>query len=458
MRLPLHSDVGRLQTYLPRFVAMIGVKAWDKRATALLQQARGTAFQSYVVERYHWLELELAYLRRWRQKAGGLSPRMESAASTSALRFAAFCVEIDARLNPRGRAELRGRLRDALKSDGGFAPLYIEVLHAAALSSHGFEIDLPDLEKSARYDVEGERNGTVFTSECKHISADAGRRIHQKDFYRLIQELFDTLVPPASARAAPSIILITLDDRLPSADASRRAIVGAVRHIVNEPLETRIRGAFFEVAKLSYAANFGFDPITDRTIFRERAQELFGANCHAVTTADQYAGLTIVMRSLVEDDHTKPQLEALKAAARQLPIDKTAFVAVQFDDLDFSELLYPHVAERLQMVANYFFATRDSAHIGAVVFSAYRPSRRIDPVHEWNPLVVCWNPAFNEEFKTGLPFQSEIDMQIARSISDTTRSRRATRAEVNRSPSSASYRRRAVRRRRQRGQLARRPS
>ncbi|MFT3966750.1 MAG: hypothetical protein QM690_12805 [Sphingobium sp.] len=50
---------------------------------------------------------------------------------------------------------------------------------------------------------------------------------------------------------------------------------------------------------------------------------------------------------------------------------------------------------------------------------------RIDPVNEWNPLVVCWNPVFNEEWKAGLPFQSAIVMQIARSISDTTRSRRA---------------------------------
>lgn len=447
MRLPLHNDIGRLQAYLPRFVALIGVKAWDKRATTLLQQACGTAFQSYVVERYHWLELELAHLRKWRQKAGSLSPRMESAASTSALRFAAACVEIDARLNPRGRAELRGRLRDALKADSGFAPLYIEVLHAAALSTHGFEVGLPDLEKRARYDIECDGNGVVFTIECKHITADAGRRIHQKDFYRILHELFDTLVPPGSEQAVPAIILITLDDRLPAADTKRRELAGAVRQIVGEPLGTKVLGSFFDVAKLSYAANFGFDPITDRTLFSERVQELFGANCHAVTTADRHAGLTVVMRSLVEDDHTKPQLEALKAAARQLPTDETAFVAVQLDDLDFSELLYPHVAERLQMIANYFFATRDSAHIGAVVFSAYRPSRHIDPVNEWNPLVVCWNPAFDEERKAGLPFQSAVEIQAARSISDATRSRRATRAEFNRSPSSASYRRRAARRR-----------
>lgn len=115
MQLISHNDIGRLQTYLPRFIAMIGVKAWNKRAGALLQQARGTPFQSYVVERYHWLELELAHLREWRQKTGTLSPRMESAATISALRFAAACVQINANLSLGGRSELRGRLRDALK-------------------------------------------------------------------------------------------------------------------------------------------------------------------------------------------------------------------------------------------------------------------------------------------------------------------------------------------------------
>lgn len=446
MQLSFAYDIHRLQTCLPRFVAMIGLKAWDKREAALLQQARGTVFQSYVIDRYHWLELELAHLRRWRQKAGGLSARMESAASTSALRFAATCVEIDARLTPRGRSELRGRLRDALKSDSGFAPLYLELLHASALASHGFSVGFPDLEKRAQYDVEGEGNGVAFAIECKHITADAGRRIHQKDFYRIIHELFGTLEPLGNDREVSAIILVTLDDRLPSADSARCEISDVVRRIVAKPLGTRIRGGFFEVEKLSYAANFGLVPITDQALFQERAKGLFGANCHAVTTVNRSAGLTIVMRSLVEDDHTKPQLNALKAAARQLPTDKAAFAALQFDDLDFSELLYPHVTERLRLVANYFFATRESAHIAAAVFSAYRPSLRVDPVNEWNPLVICWNPAFNDQWKPGLPFQSAIDAQVARSISDITRTKRATRAEFNRSPSSASHRRRASRR------------
>jgi hypothetical protein len=87
---------------------------------------------------------------------------MESATSTSALQFAAACVEIDKHLTHRGRAEFRGRLRHALKSDCGFAPIYLEVLHAIGLSSHGFDVNLPDLEKSARFDVAGERNGRAF--------------------------------------------------------------------------------------------------------------------------------------------------------------------------------------------------------------------------------------------------------------------------------------------------------
>lgn len=447
MQLQFDQDIGRLQGYLPRFVAMIGVKAWDKRAAALVQQARGTAFQSYVIQRYHWLELEIAHLRRWRRKAGGLSARMESATSTSALQFAAACVEVDQNLTHRGRAEFRGRLRDALKSDCGFAPIYLEVLHAIGLSSHGFDIDLPDLEKNARFDVAGERNGCVFAVECKHVSADAGRRIHQKDFYRIIDDLYDTLVPPGSTTAIPAVILVTLDDRLSAADTARRDLVRAIRQISVEPLGSKVRGTSFEVSKVSYAEHFGLEPITDQKLFQERAQKSFGADCHAVTTADRYAGLTIVMRSLVGDDHTKPQLDALRAAARQLPSDRPAFVALQFDDLDFSELFYPHVAERLNVVANYFFATRESSHIGAVLFSAYRPSMSVDPVNQWNPMVICWNPAFDEEWKVGLPFQGTIDPDVARSISDATRPRIASAAEFNRLPSSASFRRRAARRR-----------
>lgn len=325
--------------------------------------------------------------------------------------------------------------------------MYLEVLHAAALSEHRFAVGFPDLEKYARYDVEGRGNGPTFAIECKHITADAGRRIHQKDFYRLIHELFETLVPNGSDHAIPTIVLVTLDDRLPAADAARHEISEAIRRIVNQPLKARIRCPFFEVEKLSYAANFGLEPVTDRALFQARAQELFGADCHAVSTADRHAGLTIVFRSRVGDDHTKPQLDALKAAARQLPIDKPAFVAVQFDDLNFSELLYPHVAERLRLVANYFFSTRESAHIGAAVFSAYRPSARMDPLNDWHPLVICWNPAFRDVRRAGLPFQGAIDMSVARTISSVTLPRRASLSEFNASPSSASFRRQAARRR-----------
>jgi hypothetical protein len=446
MRLSLPNDIARLQNYIPRFIALIGVKAWDKRAAALLQQARGTPAQSHVVERYHWLELELAHLRQWRRKAGKLSPRMESAASISALRFAAAVVEIHARSSERARAELRGRLRDAMKSDSGFAPIYLEALHVVNSAVDRFDVTLPDLEDKGRHDLHFEDGEIAFNIECKHISADAGRRIHQKDFYRLMHNLFETMVPPGRDREVPTIILVTLDDRLPAADARQRELTDAIRDVAAKSIGTTASGTFFEISKLSYAAHFGLEPVLDRTLFQQRVQECFGANCHSVTTGDRHAGLTVILRSLVEDDHTKPQLEALKLAARQLPKNVPAFVSVQFDDLDFSELLYPHVTDRLQLLSAYFFETRESSHIAAALFNAYRPAAHLSPEEEWNPIVACWNPQLDEDWKAGLPFQEGVDPGVARSLSSATLPRKATRFEFNKSPSSAAWRRRAAHR------------
>src|SRR3546814_6327106 len=84
------------------------------------------------------------------------------------------------------------------------------------------------------------------------------------------------------------------------------------------------------------------------------------------------------------------------------------------------------ISDWISDVCSSDLATRECAHIGAAVFSAYRPSMRIDPVNEWNPLVVCWNPVLNEEWKAGLPFQSAIrseERRVGKECVSTCRSR-----------------------------------
>src|SRR6476469_621171 len=47
---------------LARFVGLIGLSAWNKRAERLLADAKGSPAASKVAVDYHWLELELGHL------------------------------------------------------------------------------------------------------------------------------------------------------------------------------------------------------------------------------------------------------------------------------------------------------------------------------------------------------------------------------------------------------------
>lgn len=445
MRIRLSTDIRQLSRYLPRFLSLMGLNAWRKREASLVALARGTNFQSHLVHRYHWLELEIARLRLCRRASGTLSARMEGAATASALRFAAAAVEIEARLGERARMEWRGRLRDALKADCGFAPVYLEAMHAANTGIGQFDVSMVDLEKLGRHDMTFSRRDIRFNIECKHVSGDSGRRIHQRDFYRVMGAVYDILEKAAPSKP-PSTILITLDDRLPADDASVNALVREIRQSRDAELGSIHRGTYFNIEKRSTLLDLGAESVLDHLSLQRRVQAAYGDSCHAVTTGDHHGRLTIVMRSRAEDDHSKPLLQALKSAYKQLPTDAPGYISVQVDDLSYSELTYDHVLTRFQRLSMALLCTRPAEHVAGVLFTTFRPASG-RPDNAWNPMVVQQNPNFREDWKHkyALPFGYQVTLEQARFQSTLQLDRSATNEEFNALPSSASYRRRSAR-------------
>ena len=149
----------------------------------------------------------------------------------AALNFAAIMVEVHARLGSRARHVLEGRIRDSLKAETGFAPLYLELDLARRLMDAGYDVEFPDMEGSARYDLLFSRDGFAGEVECKSLSADAGRQIHRKDFYRFMEAIAPALSRQAELKRR-EVLLITLDARLPSNTSERTLLVKEVSSLL----------------------------------------------------------------------------------------------------------------------------------------------------------------------------------------------------------------------------------
>ena len=126
---------------------------------------------------------------------------------------------------------------------------------ATVLINQNFDVGFPDLENLGRADIsfqQGAANGLI---ECKALSADAGRKIHRKHFYRFMDVISQEVLDRMSRSGVSELVLITLKDRLPS-----------------QPPERHTFGSSYEES-----SSFRRDFACRRHRFRDRAQTLFDA-------------------------------------------------------------------------------------------------------------------------------------------------------------------------------------
>lgn len=400
MRFDLPRTIDDLAAYLPAFLYLAGGPRWWKRVDQLYGDGKKSPYLAKIMSDHHWLELELsAQIAIWqdhgRLLAGEVFPR-----SMAALLFAGMIVEAHKQLGTAGRNNLQGRLRGALKTD--FAGLYLELDVALGLIDQGFDVEFPDLERTAAYDIRFSNGDIVGEVECKSLSADAGRKIHRKDFYRLIDSLGPDLAKFAK-NSSPAVLILTLDDRLSPDATSQHAIRTAASRVLAGANVTRFSGSDFQIELEPYERHLGRVNFTDPKELYSACSQTFGANCHVSGIMRESGGCLVVVRSHREDDHSKPQMEALKKAASQLSGEHPGFVALQFEDIEPPDLTLPHVRRRAAILANAVFHSKESSHLAAVYHTAYGGLHPAEGLLA-KPAFVFWNPRWTGT-ADGLPFR-----------------------------------------------------
>jgi hypothetical protein len=401
MRFDLPRTIDNLAAYFPAFLDLSGGARWWRRVDQLYDEGKKSPFLAKIMSDHHWLELELSVQIAIWQEHGRLLPGEVFPRSMAALLFAGMIVEAHKQLGTAGRNNLQGRLRGALKTD--FAGLYLELDVALGLIDQGFDVEFPDLEGTAAYDIRFGNGDIVGEVECKSLSADAGRKIHRKDFYRFIDALAPSIAEYAK-HSSPAVVVITLDDRLSADTTSQRALRTAASRVLTEAGVTQFAGPNFQIEREPYERRLLRANFADSKELYAACFEAFGANCHVSGIMNETGGCLVVVRSRREDDHSKPQLEALKKATSQLSGDHPGFVALQFEDIEPPDLTLPHVRRRAAILANAVFHSKESSHLAAVYHTAYGGLHPAEGLLA-KPAFVFWNPRWTGT-ADGLPFRA----------------------------------------------------
>ena len=354
MRFSMSSNLSNLGSYIPRFLDLVGKERWFRRVDQLDADQRRSPYNWKIVCDYHWLEMGVSFQSDVLGREGHLRPELIDGLMLSALSFAATTVEVYGRLTETGRRNLQGRLRDCLKAETGYASLYFELELAQRLMNAGFNIGFEDMEGSEQYDLSIARKGFTAEVECKSLSADAGRQIHRKDFYRFMESLspiFDAHLKVCR----PELVEITVNGRLSPNVTDRAALRAAVQRLIEDRTQVAVFGKGFEVKRRDFnSTEFGGAEYGTKEFYKA-CTAMFGENVHVAGGLSEDRGCLVAMRSVREDDTSKPMLEAMRKASDQVSGRFPAFIGIQLHGIEAADLMLPHVRRQAAILSHALY-------------------------------------------------------------------------------------------------------
>lgn len=370
MQVATPHDLVALGEYVPRFLRLVGEERWFKRVDHLDAEQLESPFRWKIVSDYHWLEMAISFQSDVLAKEGHLRPELTDELILAALNFAATTVEVHARLSQRGRRNLEGRLRDGLTAPTGYAPLYLELDLAQRLMDEGFDVTFADLEGTGQFDLLFSRGAFAGEVECKSLSADAGRQIHRKDFYRYMEAISPALETQRALRRR-ELLVITLDARLSPNISDQAPLLAVTRSVIEGGAGAVFRCDAFTLERQDFSAALNGASISDTKGLYKACRASFGPNTHVAGGLTEDGGCLVVMRSKREDDTSKPMLEAMRKAASQFSRERPSFIAIQAHGIEAADLMLPRVRRQAGVLSYALYGHYGASHVNATYVTGF---------------------------------------------------------------------------------------
>jgi len=364
-----------------RFLSIIGPEPWRKRYRNLLQQAQNNPLMRGFIGRRHVVELITGDLLKQGAAGRPIAIDLNSRDHYTTFSFVAGVVLIYDGLSDAGKKRLAGSLLGGLNTDQGMRPLQNELETATHLMNVDFDVVFNDLEGGVPgFDFLATRDGVELEVECKSVSGDLGRQVHERrmaDLSAAIQRQLQTSDAPEGGW----LVRLKIPARLPSDPATLEAIAGSVIGTIAGGPSSEFAGCRAELIPFDLAASpfsGDSDAVTEDVVRHFTDEQLGSPNPSVfVAFAPRKRAIVVAVESDKRDRVVGQLIETLKDVAKgQFSGSRAAILVVHFLELDADAMLElarhdqtdPAKAPALQLATNLFFRSEARSHIHTVVY------------------------------------------------------------------------------------------
>ncbi|MGB4101453.1 MAG: hypothetical protein WBK91_06065 [Alphaproteobacteria bacterium] len=336
-------NTNELRCILSRFLSIIGYIKLKPRLEQIEKQARNSEWMRYSKERLG-LETALIEVLSYQKSTNRILWPPRNPSQYRLYSFISTVVKVYNRLPSPAKVRLTGELNKCINQEDGFGPLAFEMNMATHLMSAGFDVTFSDLEGQAQFDLLACKDNCVVEVECKFVSADIGRKIHQRKFLQLAEHLRPSLENIIEKSDGGTFIKVELVDRL---SASTEEF-----ELIRNSLEEVLRGQETNSLRLSVTKNrfnFSESPIVSGTRnprmlldLQEYVAKYFNVNnSHIMLRADMSRATALLLSvSSKKPDRVLNSIyeKHLRESSRQLTGTRTGIACLYFADLSEDQL------------------------------------------------------------------------------------------------------------------------
>lgn len=323
------------------FEALVGERSWLKRARAIDNEIKGKPLLREFLVRENRIAFALRELTEQKRSSGRIADmRIQSKGQYDAYALVAQFMQLHRTLPHDQAKALLGRLRGAFANLDDLRGLQFEWMIATHLVKRGYDVALPRVDQGT-HDFLASREGEFFDVECKSISNDKGRQIHERDALELFLLLQKASRAFARRLQKGLLIRITVPKRLPSSHLARQVLCDQINSAIlagqdlrEAELEVRLHD--FDALGSPLAAHPP-DMAAVRTFFESR----FGIVDRqlAIVYSNSGRALAFCIESKVPDRMLDAMIDTAKEACdHQLTGKRPGVICLKFEGVTAVEL------------------------------------------------------------------------------------------------------------------------
>ncbi|MCK4951868.1 MAG: hypothetical protein KAS48_08625 [Gammaproteobacteria bacterium] len=380
LKVELHTH--EIPDIFANFKNIVGEEHWLRRVKLIKQSIKGHIYLKDHFHKENSIAFALSKYSACIKKYGGIPlQEIENRELYPAISFAAQTLSIIEHASNQQKKALTRRIHGAFKNPGDMRAIQLEMLAATHFVRQGYPISWPEMDETGNFDLlVNDIGSNGLEVECKSISRDKGKKIHQfeiHEFYNLIAKEIKPIIRDLEVGLS---VVLTVPERLPSQHSKRKALANRIgNQILAAHSKSFEDGCDIRITEFDFYSNFDnvssahgaidIDMIDQITETKNRGAAVIGNHCGG--------GVIFVVQSRQDDTLLDSIFNTLNRSAKnQLNKTRPALFLVGFHDLEINALyeIAQHDADSqnpptpLRIGVSNFLSSKNRDHIVSISF------------------------------------------------------------------------------------------